>query len=175
VPAGLWEIVRPLLPPPRVRPQGGGTQNLADETAFAAIVYVLTSGCAWRHLPPCFGMSKSTVHRRFVIWSRAGVWGRLHQVVLTELANRKLLDLSRTLLDTAHVRAKKGANTQSEPRGPGQTGFQAAHRVRWAGNAPRGRYLRRAATVRPEYRAPSYPLCVGTYVPPGPEYRKTCP
>nr|WP_182659668.1 transposase [Streptomyces calidiresistens] len=41
---------------------------------FAAIVYVLTSGCAWRHLPPCFGISKSTAHRRFLIWSRAGVW-----------------------------------------------------------------------------------------------------
>ncbi|MET9325027.1 transposase [Streptomyces sp. NPDC003038] len=45
---------------------------------------MLVSGCGWRALPPCFGASKSTVHRRFVIWSRAraGVWGRLHQEVL---------------------------------------------------------------------------------------------
>ncbi|MFD5721566.1 IS5 family transposase [Streptomyces sp. NPDC127036] len=28
-----------------------------------------------RALPPCFGISKSTAHRRFLIWSRAGVWG----------------------------------------------------------------------------------------------------
>ncbi|MFF2964135.1 IS5/IS1182 family transposase, partial [Streptomyces sp. NPDC057963] len=27
VPDGLWEIVKPLIPPPRVRPQGGGTQD----------------------------------------------------------------------------------------------------------------------------------------------------
>ena len=112
VPDGLWELARPLLPPPRTRPQGGGTHNTADEDVFAAIVYVLVSGCAWRALPPCFGISKSTAHRRFAIWSRAGVWGRLHQAVLDKLAVEELLDLSRVILDTAHVRAKKGANLQ---------------------------------------------------------------
>ena len=112
VPDGLWELARPLLPPPKTRPQGGGTQNTPDQTVFAAIVYVLVSGCAWRALPPCFGISKSTVHRRFVLWSRAGVGGRLHQAVLDKLAAKDLLDLSRVVLDTAHVRAKKGANTQ---------------------------------------------------------------
>ncbi|MER5349464.1 IS5 family transposase [Kitasatospora sp. NPDC002551] len=109
VPDGLWEIARPLIPPERVRPQGGGTANTPDETLFAAIVYVLVSGCAWRALPPCFGVSKSTAHRRFLIWSRAGVWGGLHEAVLERLEDAGLLDLSRTVLDSAHVRAKKGA------------------------------------------------------------------
>ncbi|WP_435532539.1 transposase [Streptomyces viridosporus] len=69
-------MTRPLIPEQRTRPQGGGTQNTPEETVFAAIVYVLVSGCAWRLLPLCFGISKSTVHRRFLIWPRAGVWGR---------------------------------------------------------------------------------------------------
>ncbi|GAA2774048.1 hypothetical protein GCM10010440_75950 [Kitasatospora cinereorecta] len=112
VPDGLWEIAKPLIPPDRVRPQGGGTQNTPDETLFAAIVYVLVSGCAWRALPPCFGISKSTAHRRFLIWSRAGVWGRLHEEVLHRLDDAGLLDVSRVVLDSAHVRAKKGANSQ---------------------------------------------------------------
>ncbi|GHC80752.1 hypothetical protein GCM10010309_55990 [Streptomyces violaceochromogenes] len=64
VPDGLWEIAKELIPPPKVRPQGGGTQDTPDETLFAAIGYVLLSGCAWRQLPPCFGISKSTAHRR---------------------------------------------------------------------------------------------------------------
>ncbi|MFF2197844.1 transposase, partial [Streptomyces sp. NPDC058157] len=55
VPDGLWEIAEPLIPPSRVRPQGGGTPDTPDETLFAAIIYVLVSGCAWRMLPPCFG------------------------------------------------------------------------------------------------------------------------
>ncbi|MFD0900409.1 hypothetical protein ACFQ11_08400 [Actinomadura sediminis] len=43
-------MTRPLLPPPQVRPQGGATVNVDDEAVFAAVV---TSGCAWRSLPPC--------------------------------------------------------------------------------------------------------------------------
>ncbi len=109
---GLWEIARPLLPPPRIRPQGGGTANIDDEAVFAAFIYVVVSGCAWRSLPPCFGISKSTAHRRFVIWSRAGLWARLHQAVLDQLAAHDLLDLTRLVLDTAHVRVKKEANLQ---------------------------------------------------------------
>jgi transposase len=112
VPDGLWEIAKPLLPSARVRPQGGGMANIDDEAVFAAIIYVLVSGCAWRALPPCFGASKSTVHRRFLIWSRAGVWGRLHQKVLEMLVGQGLVDLSRAVLDSTHVRAKKGANLQ---------------------------------------------------------------
>ncbi|GAA4989625.1 hypothetical protein GCM10023205_70960 [Yinghuangia aomiensis] len=112
VPDGLWDIVRPLLPPERLRPQGGGTRNIDDEAVFAAIVYVLTTGCAWRHLPPCFGASKSTVHRRFTIWSDAGLWGRLHRRLRELLSDSGLVDLSRVLVDTAHVRAKKGADSR---------------------------------------------------------------
>lgn len=32
---------------------------------FTAIVYVLASGCAWRDLPPSFGMPFQTAQRRF--------------------------------------------------------------------------------------------------------------
>ncbi|MGW0449735.1 transposase [Streptosporangium sandarakinum] len=120
VPAGLWEIVRPLLPAPRIRRQGGGIAGVPDEAVFAAIVYVLVSGCTWRALPPCFGASKSAVHRRFIIWSRAGVWEQLHRAVLDRLATGNLLEVSRVVLDSAHVRAKKGGRTHRPvTRGPG--------------------------------------------------------
>src|SRR3712207_8951233 len=56
VPDGLWAIVEPLLPPQRERPQGGGTRYVDDRAVFTAIVYVLTTGCAWRHLPAEFGV-----------------------------------------------------------------------------------------------------------------------
>ncbi|MFG2896038.1 IS5 family transposase [Streptomyces zaomyceticus] len=122
VPDGLWEIAKPLIPPSRVRPQGGGTQDTPDETLFAAIIYVLVSGCAWRALPPCFGVSKSTAHRRFLIWSRAGVWGRLHEEILHRLDDAGLLDLSRAVLDSAHVRARRGELTGPSPVDRGKAG-----------------------------------------------------
>lgn len=143
MPVGLWEIARPLLPSARVRPQGGGVANIDDEAVFAAIVYVLVSGCAWRALPPCFGASKSTVHRRFLIWSRAGVWGRLHQKVLEMLTGQGLVDLSRAVLDSAHVRAKKGANTQvrrpwtGANRVPGCTSCRTRTDCPYASESPR--------------------------------------
>ncbi|MFE4925414.1 IS5 family transposase [Streptomyces sp. NPDC056661] len=123
VPDGLWEIARPLIPADRVRPQGGGKQNTPDETLFAAIIYVLVSGCAWRAFPPCFGVSKSTVHRRFMIWSRAVVWGRLHEAVVHRLDDAGLVDVSRVVLDSAHVRAKKGGeHTGPSPVDRGKPG-----------------------------------------------------
>jgi transposase len=106
VPDGLWRIVEPLIPPQRERPQGGGTRYVEDRTVFTAIVYVLTTGCAWRHLPAEFGVSRATAHRRFVAWTEAGLWRRLHRAALDRLGQQGLLDWSRASLDSVSVRAK---------------------------------------------------------------------
>ncbi|MFH8371190.1 transposase [Streptomyces sp. NPDC018031] len=55
VPDELWSLVTPLLPPFTSRPQGGGTAPVDERAVFTAVVHVLTSGCAWRHLPETFG------------------------------------------------------------------------------------------------------------------------
>ncbi|CAM3202766.1 Transposase [Saccharomonospora xinjiangensis] len=77
---------------------------------FTAIVFVLTSGCAWRYLPPSFGVSVPTAHRTFTEWTKAGLWRQLHQAVLDELGSQGLIDWSRAVLDGASVRAKRGAS-----------------------------------------------------------------
>ncbi|MGW0336991.1 transposase [Streptomyces sp. NPDC003011] len=66
VPDGLWKLVAPLLPSFNSRPQGGGTAPCDERAVFAAVVHVLTSGCAWRHLPETLGLARegtSPVHR----------------------------------------------------------------------------------------------------------------
>ncbi|HLI37363.1 MAG TPA: transposase, partial [Streptosporangiaceae bacterium] len=45
----------PLIPAFAPRPQGGGTAPADDRAVVTAIVYVLASGCAWRHRPAQFG------------------------------------------------------------------------------------------------------------------------
>ncbi|GLX30491.1 transposase [Streptomyces lavendulae] len=118
VPDGLWEAAEPLVPPSKVRPQGGGTRDAPDETVFAAIVYVLVSGCAWRALPPCFGVSKSTVHRRFLVWSVSGLWGRLHEAVAAGDADgAELPALTLLLRDAARVRFEGAAPMLPAARG----------------------------------------------------------
>ncbi|WP_035304633.1 transposase, partial [Actinokineospora inagensis] len=47
VPDELWALVEPLIPGFVSRPQGGGTAPLDDRAVFTAIVFVVTSGCAW--------------------------------------------------------------------------------------------------------------------------------
>lgn len=65
MPDELWEIVQPLLPAFSTRLPGGGTAPVDERAVFTAVVYVLTTGCAWRHLPPDFRVSPATAHRRF--------------------------------------------------------------------------------------------------------------
>ncbi|MFF1325055.1 IS5 family transposase [Streptomyces chartreusis] len=108
VPDGLCEIAEPLIPPFRPRRQGGGTARLADRKVFTAIVYALTTSCAWRRLPPCFGVSPATAHRRFTAWTRAGLWRRLYAAVLNRLGAAGAVGWSAALVDSASVRAKKG-------------------------------------------------------------------
>jgi transposase len=109
VPDELWELAAPLIPRFAARRQGGGTAPVDDRAVFTAIVYVLTSGCAWRHLPPLFGVAPATAHRRFSAWTKAGLWPRLHKAVLDELGVRGQVDWSSAIVDAASVRAKKGA------------------------------------------------------------------
>ncbi|MFJ8774643.1 transposase [Streptomyces microflavus] len=89
--------------------QGGGTAPVDERAVFTAVVYVLTSGCAWRFLPDSFGVSPATAHRRFTVWTEAGVWRRVHRAVLDELGARGELDWLSVIVDAASVRAKRGA------------------------------------------------------------------
>lgn len=51
------------------------------------IIFVATSGCTWRQLPPVFGPAWPTVYRRFAQWSRDRVWAELYRVILDELGH----------------------------------------------------------------------------------------
>ncbi len=109
VPDNLWALVEPLLPGFEARQQGGGTAPIEDWAVFTAVVYVLTAGCAWRHLPTEFGVSVPTAHRRFQTWTRAGVRPRLHRLVLDAHGGAGRVDWSSVIVDAASLRAKKGA------------------------------------------------------------------
>ncbi|MFF9352376.1 transposase [Streptomyces sp. NPDC014734] len=106
VPDELRELAAPLPPSFAARPQGGGTAPCDERAVFTAVVYVLTSDCARRHLPPAFGTSPATAHRRFTVWTEAGLWRRLHRAVLDGLGARGEVDWTSAIVDAASVRAK---------------------------------------------------------------------
>jgi len=122
VPDELRELVAPLVPQYTARKQGGETAPAEDRAVFTAVVYVLTSGCAWRNLPTEFGASPATVHRRFVFWTREGLRQRLHQAVLDELGSKAEIDWSSAIVDAAVVRVKKGHAAGPNPVDRGKKG-----------------------------------------------------
>jgi transposase len=68
-----WALVAPFLPAPAGtgRPRRWASRRILD-----AILYVLRTGCAWRHLPREFP-PWPTVHRWFLRLSHAGAFERL--------------------------------------------------------------------------------------------------
>ena len=110
VPDDLWAVVEPLLPPARRRPKGG-RPPISDRAALTGVLFVLKSGLPWEMLPAEMGCgSGMTCWRRLRDWNDAGVWMRLHQVLLDELHEAGEIDWSRAAADSSHVRAKGGAN-----------------------------------------------------------------
>ncbi|WP_443074395.1 IS5 family transposase [Streptomyces sp. NBC_01462] len=104
----LWELFQRVVPEVPRRPQGGGRRRADDRGVLAAILFVASSGCTWRQLPPVFGASWQTVHRRFTHWSQGRVWAKLHRVVLDELGSEGIIDWSRCAIDSVSLRAVKG-------------------------------------------------------------------
>ncbi|HEX3779280.1 MAG TPA: transposase [Pseudonocardiaceae bacterium] len=109
LPDELWELAYPLIPLPKVRPQGGGRSRVGDRAVFVAVVFVLTSGCAWRRLPDSFGIAVPTAYRRFVEWTGVRLWESLHTVAVAEDCEPALLDWCTAIRDAALARPAAGA------------------------------------------------------------------
>jgi transposase len=87
-----WAAIKPMLPnKPR------GVPRVNDRRVLNGIFWVLRSGAPWRDLPNNFG-PYTTCYNRFVRWRRAGVWGRIMDVLATAH------DASVQMIDTSIVR-----------------------------------------------------------------------
>jgi transposase len=116
VPDDLWTVVEPLLPRERPKPKGG-RPRLPDRAALTGIVFVLTTGTAWEHLPSEMGCgSGMTCWRRLRDWQAAGVWARLHHLLLNRLEAAGRIRWDRAALDSTSVPAKRGARRPARTR-----------------------------------------------------------
>ena len=130
----LWEVIKPLLPPPPPRTSTRGRPRLSDRAALTGILFVLRSGLPWEMLPQEMGCgSGMTCWRRLRDWHRAGVWQKLHQLLLSRLEQTGQIDWSRASVDSISVRAKgaprkKGAQSGRARRIAANRGRNA---IRW--------------------------------------------
>nr|WP_218009261.1 IS5 family transposase [Herbidospora cretacea] len=133
----LWAVIEPLLPRRPRRVRHPGRKRLDDRLALQGILFVLHTGIAWEHLPQELGYgSGMTCWRRLDEWNRAGVWQRLHEILLDRLRSADVLDLSRAAVDSSQIRALKGGpQTGPSPVDRGRAGSKH-HLITDAGGIP---------------------------------------
>lgn len=115
----LWALIEPLLPPAKPRrSKYPGRRPLDDRAVLTGILFVLQSGIPWEMLPQETGCgSGMSCWRRLRAWQEAGVWDRLHEVLLARLRTADRIDWSRCIVDSSSIRAV-GAGQKQDPIPP---------------------------------------------------------
>ena len=76
-----WALTAPFIPPAK----SGGLRRTTDmREVMNALLYVASSGGAWRMLPKCFP-PVSTVRRYFYAWRNAGLFETINTVLVMNL------------------------------------------------------------------------------------------
>ena len=72
----LWELIRPVLPPPKARRERyPGRKPLSDWRVLTGVVFVLKRGIPWEILPQEMGCGSGvTCWRHPRDWQEAGTW-----------------------------------------------------------------------------------------------------
>ena len=107
----LWRLIEPFLPPPKPRRfRYPGRKPVPNRAALTGILFVLKTGIPWEYLPKemCCG-SGMTCWRRLRDWQIAGLWDKIHRVLLDHLRKAEEIDFSRVVVDSGSVRAVGGA------------------------------------------------------------------
>jgi transposase len=113
----LWELVEPLLAKKERRFRYPGRKRFCDRRALQGILFVLHTGIAWTQLPRELGFGSGvTCWRRLDEWQRAGVWERLHALLLSRLRAAGEIEWSRAVVDSSQIQAKKGAPRRARAR-----------------------------------------------------------
>jgi transposase len=115
----LWQRLQPLLPPPPPRRfRFPGRKPLDYRKIRTGILFVLKTGIAWDDLPAELGCGCGKTCRHYLrLWHQAGVWRKLHAVLLAELHGADQIDWERALIDASFAKAPEGG----EETGPNPT------------------------------------------------------
>src|SRR5215472_7004820 len=115
----LWERIQPLLPPPAPRRfRFPGRKPLDYRKILTGILFVLKTGIAWEDLPAELGCGCGKTCREYLKrWHQAGVWTKLHAVLLAELNGADQIDWRRAIIDASFAKAPEGG----EDTGPSPT------------------------------------------------------
>jgi transposase len=114
---GLWALIEPLIPPPPPRRfHHPGRKRVGSRESLTGILFVLRTGIPWEMLPQEMRCgSGMTCWRRLLNWHEAGVWERIHRLLLEKLHEARQIDWSRAVVDSSSVRAV-GSGEKKRPQ-----------------------------------------------------------
>ena len=142
VPDDLWEIIEPILPKHEPSPKGG-KPRVEDRVCLTGIIFVLKTGIPWEDFPCEMGCCGMTLWNRLDEWRKAGVWQRIHEVLLAKLRGAGEIDFGRVVVDSGSVRAVHGGKkrgrapwTAASP-GASTTWRSTPPAPRWPPRSPR--------------------------------------
>jgi transposase len=96
-----------------------------DRLCLQGILYVFHNDSSRQLLPPELGFgSGQTCWRRLGRWREAGVFEKLHRILLAELHAASELDWTQGCVDACHIRAKGDEATGPPPVDRGKAGGQ---------------------------------------------------
>jgi len=109
-----WALIAPLIPPAK----RGGRRRSADlREVVQGLLYLLETGCQWRHLPKDFP-PRSTVWDYFDLRSYDGTLARIHETLYVALreAEGRAASPSAAIIDSQTVKsAEKGGLRGRKP------------------------------------------------------------
>jgi transposase len=109
----LWKLIEPILPKHPPRPKGG-RPPVGNRKTLTGIIFVLKTGIPWQYLPKEMGCgSGMTCWRRLQEWQKAGIWDKIHCILLNHLRKKDKIDFSRAVVDSASVRAVFGGRKRA--------------------------------------------------------------
>ena len=127
LPEELWEQMEGLLPEPPVHPLGCHRPRVSNRSALNAIFFVLRTGCQWNALNATGICSSSSAHRRFMEWTRAGVFERFWEEGLLRYDALKGIDWSWCSMDGALSKAPVAGSKKNRSQSDGSR--QARHQA----------------------------------------------
>jgi putative transposase len=92
-----WEVIRPLMPPPKVR---GSKRKVEFREVLNAIFYQIHNGCIWSDIPKDLP-AHQTVYSYFSKWQRRRIWTQIHDALRTQVCESvgKLPDQVRVVVN----------------------------------------------------------------------------
>ena len=101
-----WDKIKDALPGKKSDPGRTGQDN---RRFVEAVMWIGRTGAPWRDLPPQLGRWPS-VHKRFIRWSKNGIWQMIFNTLATDVDTQWLLIDSTIVRAHQHAAGAKGGH-----------------------------------------------------------------